>query len=360
MAGVFFDSVDHYATANIQEKWTQVHSAGPIVAAVGRRSTNGLRFRNYSGGVGSVSGDAVRVTPFPVPSGDTCIVGYAFNHVSPFADTQNGTVEDSGITVVSTMLAIRQGATTQVWFVIMGDGTISARRGTTVLGTSTFALTQNVYQYIEFKVKISATVGTIEVRVNTVPILTLTGQNTLTTASATWNEIKIGQFAFTAPNVYVDDIYVLDGSGSFNNDFLGDVRIDAVFPNADGNSSQFTRSTGTDQYATVDETSPNGDTDYNETATVGNRDTLNYPNAPVAGANILAIQGDVYGRKTDAGGAGVKLITRIAGTDYQGTEVGIGTSYNYQRQVWDVKPSDSTAWTDTDFNAAEFGYIKST
>lgn len=355
MAGVFFDSCDHYATANIAEKWTQIHGS-PTIEAVGRRGTNGMRFNLYSTG----TGDDVRVTPFPVPSGDTCIVGYAFNHVSAFSDTQAGTVEDSGSTAVSTMLSIRQGAVTQVWFSVLGDGTIAVRRGTTLLGTSGFALTQNVFQYIEFKVKVHGSAGTVEVRVNTVPILVLTGLNTQGAGSGNWNEVKIGQFAFASPDVRIDDIYVLDGSGSSNNDFLGDVRIDAVFPNADGNSSQFTRSTGASQFATVDETAPNGDTDYNEAATSGLKDTLNYPNAPVAGANILAIQGDVYGKKTDSGGAGVKQITRISGVDYQGTEVGIGTAYNYQRQVWDVKPSDSTPWTDTDFNAAEFGYIKST
>ncbi len=364
MAGIFYDGFDHYATADIATKWTQrtvLSGVGPVIGATGRRGGGALRMATTTFGYG----DSVRITPSsPVPSGATCVVGFAFRHVNAFATNNNNTTEDSGSnSSASCLVSIRKVGGTHVWFRINANGTISAFHSTSLLGTTSVALTQNVYQYLEFKVLIHASAGTITVRLNGSAVLTLTGQVSQTGGSSTWDEIKLGTYGSDTvvfATVDYDDLYLLDGSGSVNNDFLGDVRVDAVYPNAAGNSSQFTRSAGSDQWAGIDETAPNADTDYNETATATNRDTLNFPNAPVAGATIFGIQASASVKKTDAGGAGLKLVTRISGTDYDGTEVGLGTAYTYVRQIWDVKPSDSTAWTDSAFNAAEFGYVKST
>jgi hypothetical protein len=103
-----------------------------------------------------------------------------------------------------------------------------------------------------------------------------------------------------------------------------------------------------------------GGTDYNSSTAASLKDTLAFPNAPVAAAPILAIQLNMMMEKADAGASGVKAVTRIGGTDYLGTESFPPVGYSDLRQIWDVKPSNSVAWSDTDFNAAEFGYIRST
>ncbi len=364
MAGIFYDGFDHYATADIETKWTQrvisagVSTTGPFINGSGRRSGSALRMATTNYGYL----ESVRITPSaPVPSGATCIFGTAYRHVAAFSVNANGTTEDNVVSnFPNCVLSLRKSGVTHVWVRVNINGTLSVLQGTGVLGTSSVALTQNVYQYLEVKVVIHASAGTVDIRLNGVSILALTGQVTQAGGSSTWDEIKLGACGGGLTTVDYDDLYLLDGSGSVNHDFLGDVRVDATYPNAAGNSAQFTRSTGSDQWATIDETAPNGDTDYNETGTATNRDTLNFPTAPVAGATIYAVQALASAKKTDAGGAGLKLVTRISSTDYDGTEGGLGTAYNYVRQIWDVKPSDSAAWTDGAFNAAEFGYVKST
>ncbi len=86
---------------------------------------------------------------------------------------------------------------------------------------------------------------------------------------------------------------------------------------------------------------------------------MNFPNAPVTGADIHGIQIVAQIRKADAGAAGHKAVARIGSTNYLGTELGIPSTYAILREPMAVKPSDSTAWTESDFNAAEFGAKKS-
>jgi hypothetical protein len=154
-------------------------------------------------------------------------------------------------------------------------------------------------------------------------------------------------------------MYIADGSGTAWADFKGDTRVDAVFPNANGTNRDFTPSAGTDDFAVVDETDDNEDTDYLTATAAAQKCTMNFPNAPLTGADIYGLQVIVSGKKTDAGSSGHKAVARIGGTDYLGAERSLSTTYSFRRQPWDSKPSDSTPWTDTDFNAAEFGMQKS-
>lgn len=366
---LFLDSFDHYADADKASKWTQyvtsgtsAGSADTTIAAVGARSTNGLRMRTSTGiftGCGSLN----CVPSTPAPSGATLIVGFRYRCVTAFNLQTVGTDPEAFTAANSCLFACRLVGVTQWWVRVNTDGTLSVYRGTTLLGTTSSALTQNVYAYVEIKVLLHASAGTVDVRFNGFSVLALTGVNTQNAGSSVWNEFRFGPFTnasvTNAKEWNIDDLYVADASGSAWNDFKGDTRVDATFPNAAGNTSNFTRSTGSDQSATIDEAAANGDTDYNSSAVISDKDTLNFPNAPVPGADIFGLQVVVQVRKTDAGAAGHKAVTRIAGTDYLGTEYGVPSAYAFIRQSWPVKPSDSTSWTESDFNSAEFGYAKS-
>lgn len=366
MAGLFFDSFDHYATAEITQKWTQIASGGgsapSITASVGRRSTKAMRWSGIFYGRG-----VYRTVP---ASGTTAIVGFAFNQsAGSFTALQTGTSSDpsndnSGGQTPG-LLYIMENNTTHVWFRLNTTGTISAYNGGsgTALGTSSVALSAGVTSYLEFKVTIDNSSGTIDVLKDGVSILSLTSKDTQNGGTATWTQFAIGHFgangAVTVTWDY-DDLYVLDGSGSVNNNFLGDIRVDATYGNGAGTNTGWTPSAGSN-YQTVDEASTNGDTDYNSTSTVNAKDSFAFPSAPVAGAVIAAIQVNIAARKTDAGTSGIKALARISGTDNLGTEQFASSSYSFLRTVWDQTPEGSPqTWTDTIYDAAEFGYEKST
>ena len=92
---------------------------------------------------------------------------------------------------------------------------------------------------------------------------------------------------------------MLDGSGPAPfNDFLGDVRVDARYPTAEGANSAWTPLSGTDNALMVDDPGPpytpgggpDDDTTYNSTLTVGAVDTHVIQDAPVTGAVFYGAQ----------------------------------------------------------------------
>jgi hypothetical protein len=184
--------------------------------------------------------------------------------------------------------------------------------------------------------------------------IAVTGVNTSNTGAASWSGVSLG----TSPyNSDYDDLYVLDGSGAAPlNDFLGDCRVDARYPTAEGASSAWTPLSGTDNALMVDETAPDDDTTYNSTSTVGATDTHVVQDAPVPGAVLYGVQLCLSHKKSDAGTCSIAPVVRHSGVDQVGTAFNPGTTYVYSVTPYGLNPGTGAAWTEAGFNAAEFGY----
>lgn len=364
MSLIFCDSFDHYVTADIAEKWNSSSGGTPstmtISAGTGGRASASLRF---SINTGADSPALFLIPTIPTPSGATCVVGFRFKASALTLDTS--TTEGTGTAVI---LSIRSAGATHVWFRLNPAGTMSVLRGTTVLATSTTAIATGVFYYMEFRVVISDTVGVVQYRVDGLldATLDISSQDTNSGGANTWDGLKIGQWSCASgtPVLDYDDLYLLDGvdstiTGAPNNDFLGDVRIDPLYGTADGNHQDSTPSTGTDQYAMVDETAPNDDTDYN-TLTAAGKDTFVMQNAPVSGASIFGVQINMHAKKADAGIATMRALARVAGTTYNASTVNPADGYLYKRGIFNGNPADGAAWETADIDAAEFGYERVT
>lgn len=371
MSERYQNSFDYFSTAQITMEFVQIAATpnlSPVISSGnGHLGTNCIRWSTANiADVGkSVYADC------PDASGDTFIMGFWFRHGGAgFTCMAGGTSDDPNQRLVTSganaetsgILYIREGTITHVWFQLGTDGKIRAYRGSTLLGTTTWSLQQDVASFIEFKVKINNSTGTVEVRKDRIAGMSLTSQDTQNGGTTAWNGFAFGHIAVGSnPSGTVvwdyDAMYALDGSGSIRNDFLGPVRIDYLAPDAVGNSSQWTRSTGANQWATVDETPANGDTDYNSSGVVSDKDTLNFPSVPTS-ATIFAVRAIVQARKEDAGTTEIKHVTRISSTDYVGAAKSPASSYSFLWHIWEQKPSDTTDWVAADVDAAEFGYQK--
>ena len=267
----FVDSFDHYVTADLTEKWTSKTGSPTISAATGRRSTASFQV--------SVNNRYVRQT---LDAQATWILGAAVKMTG--LPGSNSTA----------LLAVWDAGSLQCDLRVLPDGTLRITRNGTTLGTSVYALSTGVWYYIEFKVLISDTVGTAEVRVDGLSKLALTSQDTKATANATANQVSVGDSAALVTGAAdFDDFYACDGAGSVNNDFLGDVRVDACWPVGNGATSGMTGSDGnsTDNYLLVDDTSTlDDDTTYVEHATVGNLDTYGMTQITHTPTSILGVQ----------------------------------------------------------------------
>jgi len=352
MALLYIDSFDHYVTADLAEKWSSsavTFGTNAISAGNGRHSS--ASYRTVYSGLGASAAQLVKSL---TPGDATAIVGGAVRVDAAPADS-------GGAAIVS----IYDGSTPQVQLLLMSDLKLRVVRGafsggTTLGTTAAAALVANTYAYVELKVLIHASAGTVDLKVNGVSVLALTGQNTRNTGTAQWTALRIGHETGATSNssneIDFDDLYVPDGSGSSPwNAFLGDCRVDAVYPTAAGNSSGFTPSAGSN-YQNVDDTAPDDDSTYNAAASSPLTDTFVVGDAPVAGASIFGVQHCLSMKKTDAGTCTVAPVVRHSSTDYVGSDISPATTYGYGLAINATNPGTSAQWTESDFNAAEFGY----
>lgn len=334
MAILWMDGFDDYTSqADASLKYSFPSSRPETIGVgTGRRGGNCAHSNGNNG-----------FTKFLSPGDATCIVGVAWNPTTNLANNRIFRVLDAN-SVVHVQVNTRV------------DGSLEAFRGpgTTSLGVSaTGVVTTGRYHALEFKVTVNDSTGVVIVKVDGATVLNLTGQDTRNAGLLGWSQVEL--FCPNGAPTNWDDYWICDGTGSINNDFKGDMRVDAHFPNANGNSNQSTPSTGTDRYATIDEAAPNGDTDYNTITNVGDKDTVNIQPLANSGATPDAVQISLYAKKTDAGAAEICPVLRQDGVDYDGTSKIVGESYGYFTQQYELAP-DGTPWTEADFNALEVGY----
>lgn len=326
----FVDGFDNYTA--LAEKWSSVGWGG--IGAGGRFGGNRLS-QNYNG----VGGSLIKV----LDSQPTWIVGFAF--------------------VVRTYQArdfvqVIDNATVHMKCSMDASGYLNLNRNGTVLATGSVQPAVDVWHFCELKVTIHDTLGVAELRLNSIPLFSLTNQDTRNGANASADRIAIMHAAGGGPDPVsqYDDIYICDGQGSVNNDFLSDCRVISLLPNGDGATSQMVGSDGNSvqNYLLVDEATQNGDTDYVESSNVGDKDTYAFANSGLASGPVKGVQVCTHGKRTDAGPRSICHVARLSGVEQDGADRVLGSTYVQQLTCFDTKPGGG-AWTLADVDNAEFG-----
>lgn len=241
----------------------------------------------------------------------------------------------------------------------------------TVIATSAInAVPLNDWCYVEFKFTISNSILADECVVKVTPssgvasteVLNLAaGTDTQNHASlSTFDQISLGGNN-TGPNAAgatwdLDDFYWVDTTGPSLNDFLGEQRVLTRMPTNNGTYSQMSGSDGnsTNNFQLVDEINPNGN-DYVFSNTIGQKDTYTFTALPATVNTINAINVLVAGQKDSVGTRQIASTIRMGGADYDSSSMYLSSSLLYRVFQYTVRPTDSTAWTPTDINNAEFG-----
>lgn len=328
---LYFDGFDAYITAQMYQRLTSGGAA--TIATPGRHGSAGcLRIGDSNGWVQKVFGGTA----------SEVIVGFG--------------VQNS-IAVSREMVTLQEGATRHISLRTGTGGELQATRNGTVLGaTAAGTIVVGVWNHIQLRVVIHDTTGVVEVRLNSVVVLNLTGIDTRNGGTGYVDTVLWGQAGLLGSDnaMLIDDFWVVDTTGAVNNGFLGDCRAQTLLPSGVGNAATWTPSVGSN-YANVDDASPNSDTDYNSSATAGQIDTFAYGDLTPTAGDIKAVQHLLYARKDDAGARTVRPVTRIGATDYVGASVNVADSYAYAVDIDEVSPATAVAWTLAEVNAAEFG-----
>jgi hypothetical protein len=306
-------------------------NSSSIVIAAGRPGGLAIDFNTtgYTSGFGSPSLTAV----------DTVVLGFAAKFdVLPAAYT---------------FCSLYDGANRNVKFVLLDTGEITVvNDDSTTLGTTSGAgITTGTWQYVEIKVKTHVSAGTIDIRVNEIPVLSATGKKTKCHSNSYSDVFGFGGIDGT--HFCLTDLYFLDTSGTANNNFLGNMQVTCVRPNSAGSSTQFTPDSGSN-YSRVNEAVCGDNSNYVEGSTPGHKDLYNYEAVPPA--NIYGVMACTDCRETDASPFSLVTVCKSGATESNDSAQSIGTTdFVTKVRVIENDPNTSAAWSKTNLDAAQFG-----
>jgi hypothetical protein len=337
MALLFIDSFDHYQSPNVLSKWTRQFIDMVIGIGDGRCGSNSLHIQHY---------DLVKGLAFDGTHGT---IGFAawFNSFDIFAE------EVIGFTSVGDADGVH------LWLRQNPDGSLQVVR-TTVSGYESLGITgpnlinENHWYFIEWQVLIHPTNGAVTVRLNNIPLIAVTGVNTVGDGRA----VSLRQIAFHCGEHQgwrMDDLYVLDDRGLPPlTTFLGDVKVEYLRPRTAGTHQDWAVVGGSSHTDAIDDNQiPDDDASYIESATPGETDTSLYQPTALPAGPIFGAQLSLYARKSDSG---PRVIAPVVNDEVGAPFVTVSQgSYQYHHTAYGLNPATDLPWTIAEINAIEAG-----
>jgi hypothetical protein len=257
------------------------------------------------------------------------------------------------VAFASRLLALHFGGTQCIILALNVDQTFSIFRGPSILGTSVNGISIETWYYIELKILTDGSAGSYELRVNGSTWIIGSGIGTTYLGNPYLNSFRL-QPPPVSPVVAIryDDIYLLDGSGPINNDFLGIRKVEMIHPDSPGDASEWTPNTGANWEA-VNEEELDGDATYVE-ASIVKKDLYNFGSisdlATIDGIQIMA-----HSRVT-SGSMDLHVVTKSGATEVEcASETIASTTYITTTCLREVNPDTAAKWTNTEINSAQFG-----
>lgn len=247
-----------------------------------------------------------------------------------------------------------EGSTVHVDLRITASGTLRATRAGTSLALGTAVLSPGVYYQLGVHVLIHDSTGQVHVSVDEVADISVTGVDTRNGQTGSCDRFQIrGEFGWTTRH---DDIHYWTG-----NDDKGNSRVVGRLVDGDGAHTDWDLSGGSDHSALVDDPAPDGDATYVSSDTGGQRDSYTVAALGVdPTATVFAVLARAVTRKLDIGSRVVALFTRVAGTDFDGSDQNPTFGYLPMTQAWEVNPDTTSAWTVAEVDGAEVGILDDT
>lgn len=258
------------------------------------------------------------------------------------------------------IVGIIQGDAYSCYLQKSSGGEITLERGFTEVDTSTgLGLQVDTWYYIEWEIFVHNTLGTYEVKVDGVSVMS--GTNTDTNNNSTSRPaIPTGMYLIgtsSASEHLYDDVYLIDDTGLTNNSFLGDCYVETLFPNGDGTTNDFTPLSGLTNYEMVDDGgTPDNGTTYVSSSTVNHIDLYTFEDLVEEVTSIYGVKAGAMNAVAQPGPRQVRLLTRTGGTNYEGDAYPCSASYSHSWHLWENNPNTAAAWTESNFNSAEFGF----
>lgn len=356
MALIWVDGFDHYGgtVSNLTSGGNYSENSDVTLITLGsankRTNTHSLKFR---------PANIFNANPYirkAFSSGSLTQVGIGFASYCPLLPDVN-----DGQRVV-----FRDFANADQFYVgITTTGAIRAVRADgTVLGTTaTPVVTAAAWHHIEIFTVMSQTVGQVKVWVNEVLVLDLSGLDNVNTSLVETSQMCFyvdGANSNATRDWDIDDFYIYDTTGSINNTApVGDLNAYLLVPTGDTSEADWTKSTGTDGYALIDETTPD-DADYIQSAVAGDRSEFDLTDLPLTVNYVAGLFAHVRALKTDAGGAELLTTIQSSGSQSSGSNKSITTAATWWHQAIEIDPATAARFTRAGVNAAKIRFDRIT
>lgn len=355
MALVFIDGFDHYAIADLGKKWTSVATEAGSTLSMDAGRVYGQSLKALRATNGKSSSIVKSIT-----SAYKGIVGFAL-YMTAYTTLTNGQQRAS---MAITTLHVAGASNT--FLLVQSDGTLAVYNNDGIYGfifggiflIAGGSIPLNTWTYLELTWDYTLSGGTHAswaIRVNGIEEAAGEFISTRAPVSAVQVLGSSTSSYYYNGSIWIDDLYILGGTTG-QVDPYGDVQIQARMPTADGTNHGGTPSTGSDNFAMVDETLADV-SDYVTFPTVGLVDT--YATEQVdPGTSIAAIQVSTLSNKDEEGScAVVASIYHDAAVHDHIQPSGVSITSKFNTFVFETDP-DGDAWTDDSFNACEFGVKK--
>lgn len=283
-----------------------------------------------------------------VTSSGEFIIGFAIKTPSTLANN-------------SPFLWIDSGTGVQLTIRVNSNGSLSAYRGNIfVLGTSSTSLfTTDSWYYWEFKITIDDSTGSVEWRSNSETLWELTTVDTKHIANENWGGFRLNQIGNST--IY-DDLYLCDSIGTINNDFLGDVIVETLFPASDGILTNWTPSAGGSHADLIDDapfTAIISESDYVDSNANNSLELFKYTTLSAEAENkrIYGVQVGAFARLKAFSARAMLNVARIKAIN---SEITVSDKVredvpSFQFSVFENEPANGVPWKFRDINNAQFG-----
>lgn len=283
-----------------------------------------------------------------VPDSSLLVAGLAWYGTAPSPLTTSTFANDYIISFNSTSYY----ASPQVALSVLNDGTLVVHNSSAILAQSTNKLLMDNWYYIELKSTFASS-GAFEVHVtlgNEESVWIAGTGNTNNNSTGIANKVIVQSLC----NSIVDDYYILDGLGPYNNNFLGDSRILSLLPASDGTYHQWTPSSGSTHYSLIDEVPPST-LDY-VMATSGSSlvDTYFLTTQDSTLREAHFIQQCLYASSDSSSGSLAPTYYSL-GSLYYNPAITLAITPAYYYSIWERRPNTGTAWTGNALNQNELG-----
>jgi hypothetical protein len=362
MALIYLDSFAGYTTATIPLRYESViNTFGTIGIYTASTSSGGVIPRTGTQMLGLNASTAAAVGKLIPGSVSTVIQGAAIYDTNNNVSHANTlfTIFDAGGNPVIALFASFTGA---LYVYALGIYIANNYSSSSVLIAQAPAgtLPRSAWTMVEWKVTTAAAAsatGSVAVYVSGVQVINVTNVvTTITPATATMGLAYLGNALGDGPGfqlntinsgqVFYNDFYMFDTTGSVNNAPAGDVRVEAMLPNAPGRVAAWTPTSGAN-WTNVDSIPPSTTASVSS-ATVGATDAYALSSIITAAPSVKAVQASAYASKSDAGVRTLGVGVGNGTTENLDGGHGLLTTPRYYERPMDINPLTGVAWTSAD------------